>query len=475
MLYWKNMKIKLTILFLIFICLITTGFGCKGGDPAAKKALLKQVELKMWGIFDPSDAFSKIIAAYRIAHPNVRISYYKLRWEDYEKKLIEGWAEGEGPDIFVVHNTWLGKYQSKILPMPQRIKLPTLEQSGFLKKEKKAVIKEFPTLTPYQVKNIFPDVVYKDVVKNNLIYGLPLSVDTLSLFYNREHLNAAGLTQPPATWQELTEVTKKLTRQNEEGEIIRSAIALGGANNINRSNDILSLLMMQNGTQMVGPQGQIAFNRPSSHDRNFYPGEQALRFYTDFALPSKEVYTWNNNLPEALELFSAGKLSMMFGFAYQIPLIRAQAPKVDLGIAPVLHINKDGTDSLGLPVNLASYWCYTVFKRTKYPNEAWDFLNFMSTKKYKDEKGNIRYYVENYLNKTQKPPALKSLISKYKSQYPERAPFAEQILTAKSWYRGKNPNYANQIFKQMIENVIQGKSTPRNAINTAAQAISQTY
>ena len=203
------MKLKFSILFLILVLLLTTGFGCRGGDPAAKKAILKPVDLKIWGVFDSSDAFAEIISAYKLAHPNVSINYSKLRWEDYEKKLLEGWANGQGPDIFVVHNTWLGKYENKILAMPTKVKLPVLEKSGFFGKDLKAVIKEYPTLTSYQIKNIFPDVVYQDVIKNNLIYGLPLSVDTLALFYNREHFNAVGLIQPPSTWEELTEAVKK--------------------------------------------------------------------------------------------------------------------------------------------------------------------------------------------------------------------------------------------------------------------------
>lgn len=453
----------------------TTGFGCKGGDPEAQQALLEPVELTIWGIFDTSDAFKDIIAAYKLLHPNVKISYYKFRWEEYEKRLLEGWAEDTGPDIFVIHNTWLGEYQNKILPMPAKIQLPTIETSGWLKKEQKAVIKEFSALTPNQVKNIFPDVVYQDVVKDNLIYALPLSIDTLALFYNRDHLNAAGITNPPTTWEELTEAVKKLTLLDESGEIVRSAIALGGADNINRSNDILSLLMLQNGTVMLGTRNQITFDEASNYDRQFYPGEEALRFYTDFALPSKEVYTWNQNLPEALDLFSAGKLSMLFGFSYQIPLIKAQAPKIDFGTTPALHINADGSDALGLPVNLASYWSYSVFKRTQRPNEAWDFVNFMATQQYRDETGQVKYYVENYLDYTKNPPALKNLISKYKLNNPDLAPFADQLLTAENWYRGQNPDNMNTIFKQMINNVITGKTTIKDAVRAAAKAIEETY
>lgn len=469
------MKTKLLFLSLILILVIATGFGCKGNkDPEAEKAILEKINLSIWGLFDSSSAFQSTISKYQLMHPNVKINYTKMRWEDYEKKLVEGWANNTGPDIFVVHNTWVNGYADKILAMPGKIKLPFIIETGTIKKQRTVQMKTLPTLTPQYIKDNYPDVVYPDVVKDNKILGLPLSIDSLALFYNKDHFNAANITTPPKTWQELSDLVKKLTQQNDEGEIVRSGIALGGSNNINRSNDILSLLMLQNGTQMI-ENNRVTFDKYASYDRNFYPGEQALRFYTDFALPSKEVYSWSLDFPEATELFSSGKLSMMFGYSYQIPQIKAQAPKINFGLAPMVHINLDGTDSLNMPINWANYWVYTVFKRTAHPDEAWDFLNTLATKTYQTEENKTRYYVEDYISDTQNPPALRNLIDNYKKNYPEYSLFADQILTAQSWYRGKDSNHMNTVFKEMISEVISGSSKLHDIITKAARVITQTY
>lgn len=470
------MKVKIIFITLILLLTLTTFTGCQlvptNND---NSALLEPAELSIWGIFDSSDNYRELINAYTASHPKVKITYTKLRWEEYEKKLLEGWAEGTGPDIFMVHNTWIKKYQNRSLALPEKVKIPVIETSGVIKKKNQVVIKQLATLTPYQIKELFPDVVYKDVVLDNTIYALPFSVDTLALYYNRDHLNAAGITAPPKTWQELIDLTKKLTLQNENGEIIRSAVALGGADNINRSNDILSLLMLQNGTTMVNDRSSVEFHRSSTYNDEIYPGQQALDFYTNFALPSKETYTWNVGLPESIEMFSAGNLSLLFGFAFQANTLRAQAPRINLGIAPVPHINADGSDALGLPVNLASYWCFSVYKNTKQPDKAWDFLVFAASKQYRDEKGETKYYVESYLDSALKPPALKTLINKYKEKNPEQSVFVNQILTAQSWYHGRDPDNMNQIFKQMINSVIQGKSKVKDAVGSASRAVQQTY
>ena len=52
------------------------------------------------------------------------------------------------------------------------------------------------------------------------IYGLPKDFSTLALFYNKKALQAAGLSQPPLTWSELREYSKRLTiDKNQDGRI----------------------------------------------------------------------------------------------------------------------------------------------------------------------------------------------------------------------------------------------------------------
>ncbi|HRY63673.1 MAG TPA: extracellular solute-binding protein [Patescibacteria group bacterium] len=466
------MKSKLVFILLILVFLSTTGLGCKQGNLAAYKELSEPITLKYWRVFDGDDTFSDIIASYRQTHPNINIEYKKLRYEEYEQALLEAWAEDRGPDMLTIHNTWVKKYQDRLTPMPESIRLPYVsEADSRTGKMTKADYKQTKAFTPMDVKNKFADVVYQDVVKEDKIFGLPLSVDSLALFYNRTLFDNAQITKPPATWIEVKEAVKKLTIKDETGKIVQAGIALGTSNNINRAGDVLSLLMMQNGAEMVDVSGGRAlFHEESSYasknssGESFRPGVEALNFYTSFASPIKDVYTWNDELPEAAEAFVAGKAAMMLGYAYQLPLIRTQGSRLNIGVIEVPHINLNGTDSLGSKINIASYWVETVAKKTQYENYAWDFLMFATSAEQ----------AEKYLNKTKKPTALRSLVDKQANDY-EIAPFANQVLTAKSWYRGRDPQAAEQIFKDMINNVVSGKTEPQEAANFAANKINQTF
>jgi multiple sugar transport system substrate-binding protein len=325
------------------------------------------------------------------------------------------------------------------------------------------------------VRKNFVDVVYQDAVIDDQVFGLPLSVDTLALFYNRQILDAAGVVQVPTTWQELIDIVPKITRQDSQGKIVRSAIALGGADNILNSDEILSLLMLQNGTQMVNDNGQISFDRPVSYDNATYPGERALQFYADFDLPMKQVYTWSKDLAQAQDAFLQGKTAMIFGFSFDLPYLRAQGHALDFGVAPMLHINADGTDAvLGQGVNLASYWLLTAAKKTQHPKEAWDFILFATTNGFKNSDGTAEFQAEKYLQATNKPPALRALINKY-SQNQDFAPFVDQVLTAKSWYRGNNPEHVELVFNQMINDLLSGNKSASEAIRFGARAIQSTY
>jgi len=463
------MKRKLIILPLIFSFLLTSGFGCKLVDQTTQNAM-KPIALTYWRVYDGPDDFQEIIDNYKALHPFITINYRKLRYDEYEKELINALAEDRGPDIFSIQNTWIKKYQNKIIPMPATITMAYPVTKGTLKKEVIPELRTTRSLSLNDIKNNFVDAVYQDVVISTMaekektyqdkVYGLPLSVDTLAMYYNKDLFNNAGVALPPAYWSsEFQQAVKKMTKQDTKGEIIQSGVALGGSNNIERYSDILSTLMMQNGAVMVNDNGETTFNRIPANfrDQKYSPGLEALRFYTDFANPAKEVYAWNKNLDNSLGMFTQGKLAIMFGYAYHLAAIKAQAPKLNFGIAKLPQIQGNP------PINFANYWIETVSNKSKYPAESWDFVQF-ATKA--DQ-------AKTYLTKVKKPTALRSLIND-QIQDLDIGVFADQVLTAKSWYRGADSIAAEKIFADMIDAAILGQDQIEKIINLSADKINQT-
>ena len=203
--------LKLATLLVGFSLLLS---GCALFNTGGTNLKAENMTLEFWGVFDASDAYDEIIAAYSQARPNIQIKYRKLRWDEYEKELLEAWAEDRGPDIFMVHNNWVGKYQTKIAAMPAVLKVPWLKQEkGAFKNRSVTVVDTVNMPSLEEMKDLFVPAVYGDTVRDGQVWGLPLAVDNLVLFYNRALLSASNVVAPPKTWNELVTMTGQITKK----------------------------------------------------------------------------------------------------------------------------------------------------------------------------------------------------------------------------------------------------------------------
>ncbi|MFA6537446.1 MAG: extracellular solute-binding protein [Patescibacteria group bacterium] len=459
---------KVLVSFLSFACLFSFSGCTKGGDSTARTAY-KPIELVWWSVWENEDNVENLINAYTAIHPNVSIEYKKFRYAEYENALLEALAEDRGPDILTLHNTWLKRYKSKIVPPVPVIRTPIKKTTGTVKKEE---VYEFLTrnsLTPAQMRKLYLEVVAKDAVMIDenaeepveKVWGIPLAMDTLVMYYNRDLLNNVGIVEPPTSWEPFARDVEKITKiDSETGEVLISGTALGTAQNVERSFDILSLLMMQNLTPMTDSNGNAAFNKiPSSlPDLEVLPGLNALNYYLQFASPSNTTYCWNDQKPNSFESFIKGQVGYFFGYMYHYNLIKAQSPKLNLGIAKVPQVGGENQKA-----NYANYWVETVSKKSKNANYAWDFLQFAT------EESNI----ETYLTVNKKLPALRSTKLINKALADEiLGPSAEQLLTARSWYHGYDSALAEEAFANMVEDVLLGRvEEPVEAINSAVDKV----
>ncbi|MBP9864434.1 extracellular solute-binding protein [Patescibacteria group bacterium] len=472
----RTFSVKQLIVKALSVTLLISvlGAGCTQGPDQSTVDASKKVTLTIWSAIDDQDVYAPILTDYRKAHPYVSIEYRRFRLEEYENQLINALAEDRGPDVFLIHNTWVGKYLPKILPMPASTKVAEQVMIGTINPKPGYQIATAPTVTVRKFKADYPDVVTSDFIRKlnvstvsdktdyqDRILGMPLSVDTLGMYVNKDLLNTAGISTIPESWEDFQAAVKKLVKTDAQGEIIQSGAALGTGYNVVRAPDILSVLMMQNGAVMTDESGAPTFMlTPAALNgiRETPPAYQAISFYTDFANPGKEVYTWNAKQPNSLDAFVQGKVAFYFGYAYDLPTIKARAPKLNLTIAKLPQIT-------GNPeVNFANYWSWTVSKKTKMPDVAWNFLNFMRTPEESQK----------FLDLAKRPAALRSQLGA-QLENEDIGVFAAQVLTSKSWYRGTDSKAADDAFSVLIEQALIGapEEVPKFATD-ATDKISQT-
>lgn len=414
-------------MFLFFIGIFT------GVLPGLKSKTIPspQMDLVIWGVEDESEAFNYSLLAYANLYPNIKVVYKKIEEANYEQDLVNALAAGRGPDIFMINNSWLPKHSDKILAMPDG------------------------KLSIAQLRALFPEVVEKDFVWNGSIYALPLYIDTLALFYNQDIFDNYAIALPPADWLQFKNLIPKLRKFDSNGNLQRAAAAIGGSEKtIHNASDILSLLMLQSGSEMTNENFTAAsFTSSLTGGQS---GVESLDFYTKFADPKDLYYTWNDNMPYSLDAFSQGKAAMVFEYASRADVLKIKNPflKVKISSMPQPTNERGAT-------NYADYRGLAVSKYAQYPEWVWDLVIYLAT----DEAA-----AENYLDISKRPPALRTLIQKY-SDDPSIGVFAKQALTAKSWLK-PDPEKVKLIFSQMIQAVILKQLEIYDALSQAERAVS---
>ncbi|NCC71076.1 carbohydrate ABC transporter substrate-binding protein, partial [bacterium] len=222
---------KVFILFLFLSLLIfLPGFGCKDTVISSKiKEEVKDISLSYWRVWDDSSDFSPLINAYKSNHPYINITYKKVRYEDLRDELVDAWSRDKGPDIFSIPVSTLGEFieDDRLDVMPKSTDMVFVTIVNEEKGEKLYEKKTNKMITTKDIKVNYIDTVYENVVRNGEIYGLPLSVDTLVLYYNRDILNNVRIPSAPVTWSQFKEDVKKITLLDKSGNIIQSGTSLG--------------------------------------------------------------------------------------------------------------------------------------------------------------------------------------------------------------------------------------------------------
>jgi len=446
---------KIFIISLLGFIFTAFGFGCKGLT-TAEQALVKPITLNYWTVYNDIEQLQKFATDYQQLRTYVKINFRKVRPEEFENLFINALADDVGPDIVSINPRDLRKYQNRLATMPASLDLSKVFTQGKYFKETVMVQEKQIMPTARAIKDNFVSTVYADAVIDGEIYGLPLSVDALALYYNKDLLDQAGIPEAPATWPEFMEAVKNSTRFDKNGDLIQAGAALGTGNNIERSFDILSLLMMQSGLIMA-KDSYVSFANGLDKPEQGHPALTALRFYTDFAQPTKEVYTWNEKMSDSLEEFTRGKVVFYFGFAYDYPRLKKLAPQLNLAVVPIPQLNE------AKPINVANYWLETVVKKSRHQNEAWDFIRFLTTS------ANIKKYTE----AVKRPTPLRSQIIAQQEDA-VLGPFVATILQTENWYKGKDSAQAEAVFAELIHNYLQITGDEKSQLRQAAEMIRQT-
>ena len=415
------------IVLLSVAVLIITGIlpGLRGDENAGGNIV-------MWG-FEDENVFNNPFHEFGQSRPNVIIRYQKKNRVDFEGEFLNAIARGESPDIVVFPSNLLAKHKDKLSFAPSS------------------------QVTERDITRQFVESANSFLGPQNEILGIPLYGDSLILYFNKDIFTKNLVTLPPKTWDEFLNLAQKMTSKDSSGNILLSGAALGRASNINNATGILTALFLQAGEKIVNEKGATVLgDLPQDSNAQVRPAEEALRFFADFANPTKAAQSWSAALPESRDAFTGGKLAMYLGFVGEYDLIKSKNPHLNFDVSALPQLSKEAR-----PITSGRLFALSVPKASINQNLAWSMAQFLTASKisalFASSKNDVsprRDVLPSYAGNS-----IKSV-------------FAESILTLKLW-NDPDPVRSEGILRTMIEDLALGKSTMRDAIDKAKAKFNQ--
>jgi multiple sugar transport system substrate-binding protein len=326
---------KKWIIMLITVVLGLLGLaGCSNSDTASSDAKDGKVEIT-YGIWDKKQlpAINEIIKLFNEKYPNITVKTELTPYGQYFQKLETAATGGALPDVLWMNGAHVVQYAKGKVILPL---------SDMAKKDN------------YSLDN-YPKSLIDLYTVDGKVYGIPKDYDTTGLWYNKKIFDDAGVPYPDQTWDwnKLKEVAKKLT--NKDKGIWGYAALMGNQGGYYD-------LIWQNGGYIISKDGKsVGFDQPEAIE--------ALKYNISFIKEGLSPTQAQMTETAASELFSSGKVAMMFDGPWMVPEYKNNP---DLNVAVVPKGKKRAVAIHGLSNVIAA--------NTKHKDAAWKFVQFLGSK-----------------------------------------------------------------------------------------------
>lgn len=320
--------------------------GCGGSSKPASQdsgSAKKEPVTIVWSFWgDPWEVElnEKVKAAFEAKNPDIKIQTQHAPWANYFDKLQTQWAGGSSPDVMFLTNIPL--YASKGVLMDLK---PMIEKHKFN-------LDDYPAslLEPWKS----PD---------GKIWGTPRDNDTKVIYYNKKLFDEAKVPYPTKdwTWEDLRNAAIKLTKR-EGSTITQYGFAFETA--------WWRLWVWANGGELFDND-----RNPTKSVLDDPKAAEAIQFLSDLVNKDKVTppYDQLKGSSNIATLFQSGKLAMAFGNAALIPTF-SKVKDLQWDVVTLPKAKKDRP-----LVNAAGGAGYTIYAKTKHPEEAFRFWSFLSS------------------------------------------------------------------------------------------------
>ncbi|QNK39104.1 ABC transporter substrate-binding protein [Caproicibacter fermentans] len=292
----------------------------------------------------------KIADNFEAANPGIKIKINVTGWSDYWTMLEAGATGGSLPDVFWMHSNEIYRYGSNGM---------LLDLTDRISKSDKFKLSDYPD----QLSKIY-NISGKQ-------YAVPKDYDTIGLWYNKTLFDKAGLKYPDETWtwDTLYNAAKKLTKNGVYGILTP----------LHNQEGFYNFIYQNNGKVISDDKKKSGYDDPATI--------QAMEYYTKFIREKLSPQIFGDK--ERAEAMENGLCAMGFfgswnlsGFAEN----QYMAKNFDVTVLPQGKTRATIFNGLGNAISA----------NTKHPEEAWRFVEYLSTKEAQEEQAKLGVAISAY-------------------------------------------------------------------------------
>ncbi|NDJ52039.1 MAG: sugar ABC transporter substrate-binding protein [Chloroflexi bacterium] len=277
---------------------------------------------------------------FNAAHEDTTVTIEFVDWADGRDAIEQRVAEGTPPDLAVVGSRWVAEFVNQGLIEP-------LDRY----------------MTPSFREQFIASLINEGAIYQERTFGLPVAASTRALYYNLDLFEQAGLSEPPASWDELLLAGQVIGALEEDVY----GFALQGGDGL-ETNTYFYYFVWGNGGSLYDPsQTSSALDSPESVEALVFLQELIQEGATQ-PDPASDAY----NRRRALEdLFQQGQVGMVISGPWLLNRLQDESPDMRIGVAPIPFNTTSAT--YGVIDTLV------MFRTSASKDAAWDFMDFIYT------------------------------------------------------------------------------------------------
>jgi multiple sugar transport system substrate-binding protein len=275
-------------------------------------------------------------------------------------------------------------------------------------------------------------------------FGLPITVSSRALYYNKDLFKQAGLTTPPANWADLKNAAEAIHKLGAD------KFGFGIQGKEAETSTYFYYFLWGNGGEILSTDGtRPAFDGPE--------GQAAAQFL-------KEMIDGGLTQPNPAEsvrkdmetAFVEGKLGMVITGPWLATRLKAEAPSLNYGLSTIPYQTTATT--------LAAQDTLILFKQAENKEAAWKFVQFL----YADE-----YRLKYALGDGVLPEKISVAENSQITENPAYNFFMEKLPTGRFEPLNVKSADISTVVAEALRSAYRNEISPEEALNIAAAKVSQ--